>query len=119
MFKMSREQLYDFFMLPINEQIHPDDLVRVLRMVQHVFHHPEELLQFTYRMVLPRKKDEYIWLMSTIYGRKLADGSVLQYIASLDITAEREEQEKQAAIFTHTNALLERVLATTQTALFW
>jgi PAS domain S-box-containing protein len=57
--------------------------------------------------------------MSTIYGRKLTDGSVLQYIASIDITAEREEQEKQAAIFTHTNALLERVLATTQTALFW
>ncbi len=119
MFKMSREDLYEFFMLPINEQIHPDDLVRVMRMVQHVFHHPEELLQFTYRMVLPRKKDEYIWLMSTIYGRKLTDGSVLQYIASLDITAEREEQEKQAAIFTHTNALLERVLATTQTMLFW
>ena len=119
MFKMSREELYDFFMLPTNEQIHPDDLVRVLRMVQHVFHHPEELMQFTYRMVLPRKKDEYIWLMSTIYGRKLTDGSVLQYIASIDITAEREEQEKQAAIFTHTNALLERVLATTQTMLFW
>ena len=119
MFKMSREELYDFFMLPTNEQIHPDDLVRVLRMVQHVFHHPEKLMQFTYRMVKKKKKDEYIWLMSTIYGRKLADGSVLQYIASIDITAEREEQEKQAAVFTHTNALLERVLATTQTMLFW
>jgi PAS domain S-box-containing protein len=49
----------------------------------------------------------------------LTDGSVLQYIASIDITAEREEREKQAAIFTHTNALLERILATTQTMLFW
>ena len=119
MFKMSREELYDFFMLPITEQIHPDDLVRVMRMVQRVFHNPEELLQFSYRMFLPQKKDKFIWLMSTIYGRKLADGSVLQYISSMDITAEREEQEKQAAVFTHTNALLERILDTTQTALFW
>ena len=119
MFKMSREELHRFFMLPPNEQIHADDLVRVLRVMQRAFRNPEEFLQFSYRMFLPKKRDGFIWLMSTIYGQRLDDGSVLQYITSLDITDEREEQEKQAAVFAHTNALLERILDTTQTALFW
>ena len=119
MFKMSREELHKFFMLPPNEQIHADDLVRVLRVMQRAFRNPEEFLQFSYRMFLPKKRDGFIWLMSTIYGKRLDDGSVLQYITSLDITAEREEQEKQAAVFAHTNALLGRILDTTQTALFW
>ena len=119
MFKMSREELHKFFMLPPNEQIHADDLVRVLRVIQRAFRNPEEFLQFSYRMFLPKKRDGFIWLMSTIYGKRLDDGSVLQYITSLDITAEREEQEKQAAVFAHTNALLGRILDTTQTALFW
>lgn len=119
MFKMSREELHKFFMLSPNEQIHADDLVRVLRVMQRAFRNPEEFLQFSYRMFLPKKRDGFIWLMSTIYGQRLDDGSVLQYITSLDITAEREEQEKQAAVFAHTNALLERILDTTQTALFW
>lgn len=119
MFKMSREELHKFFMLSPNEQIHADDLVRVLRVMQRAFRNPEEFLQFSYRMFLPKKRDGFIWLMSTIYGQRLDDGSVLQYITSLDITDEREEQEKQAAVFAHTNALLERILDTTQTALFW
>ena len=118
MFKVSRDELCKFFMLPVYEQIHPDDVVRVLRAMQRVFRNPDEFQQFSYRMLLPGK-DEYIWLMSTIYGRRLMDGSVLQYITSLDITAERQEQEKQAAVFEHTSALLERILDTTQTALFW
>ena len=118
LFKTSREELHDFFMLPIHEQIHPDDVVRVLRVMQRVFRNPDEFQQFSYRMFLPGK-NEYIWLMSTIYGRRLGDGSVLQYITSLDITTERQEQEKQAAVFEHTSALLERILDTTQTALFW
>ena len=118
LFKTSREELQAFFLLPAHEQVHPDDVVRVLRVMQRSFRNPDEFLQFSYRMLLPGRQ-EYIWLMSTIYGRRLQDGSVLQYITSLDITAERREQEKQAAVFEHTSALLERILDTTQTALFW
>lgn len=117
-FKMSREALQHGLVLPTNDIVHPDDLVRVLRHMQRSYINPDELQQFSYRMKLPGMTD-YIWLLSVVYGNRLPDGTILQYITSLDITQERKEREKQEAEFEHTSALLAKILDTTQTALFW
>ena len=117
-FKMSREELQRGFLLPANEIVHPDDLVRVMRCMQRSYLQPDEFQQFSYRMKVPGMKD-YLWLLSVVYGNRLPDGTILQYITSLDITQERKEREKQEAEFEHTSALLAKILDTTQTALFW
>ncbi|WP_178139530.1 ATP-binding protein [Selenomonas ruminantium] len=106
------------FVLPVNEIVHPDDLVRVLRYMQRSYINPDECQQFSYRMILPGM-DDYIWLLSMVYGCRLPDDTILQYITSLDITQERIEREQQEAKFEHTSALLAKILDTTQTALFW
>jgi len=118
LFKAGRDELYDYFVRPMHELVHPDDVVRVLRYIQRSYRSPDDMLQFSYRMILPHE-DEYIWLMSVVHGHRLPDGTILQYFTSMDITEDRREQEKQEAIFEHTSALLERILDTTQTALFW
>ncbi|BAL83762.1 putative two-component system hybrid sensor and regulator [Selenomonas ruminantium subsp. lactilytica TAM6421] len=117
-FKMSREALLHGLVMPASEIVHPDDLVRVLRYMQRSYLNPDEFQQFSYRMKLPGMVD-YIWLLSVVYGQRLPDDTILQYITSLDITQERREHEQQEAKFEHTSALLEKILDTTQTALFW
>ena len=117
-FKLSREDLQKGLVLPVNEIVHPDDLVRVLRYMQRSYTNPDEYVQFSYRMKLPGMQD-YIWLLSVVYGRRLSDGTILQYITSLDITKDREEREQREADYEHTSALLEKILDTTQTAIFW
>ena len=117
-FKLSREVLQEGLVMPVNEIVHPDDLVRVLRCMQRSYLNPDEYQQFSYRMKMPGMED-YIWLLSVVYGCRLPDGTILQYITSLDITQDREEREQREAAFEHTSALLEKILDTTQTALFW
>ena len=117
-FKMSREELLHGLVQPVSEIVHPDDIVRVMRYMQRSYLNPDEFQQFSYRMKMPGMED-YIWLLSVVYGRRLSDDTILQYITSLDITQERQEHEQQEAKFEHTSALLEKILDTTQTALFW
>ena len=117
-FKLSREALLHGLVLPVNDIVHPDDIVRVLRYMQRSYLDPDEPQQFSYRMKLPGMTD-YIWLLSVIYGHRLPDDTILQYITSLDITQEQLAHKEQEAKFEHTSALLEKILDTTQTALFW
>lgn len=117
-FKASRAELAEFFLRPTEELVHPDDHVRVLRVMQRGFHNPDEYQQFSYRMHFPHQ-DDYVWLTSGLFGYQLPDGSVLQYITSLDVSKEYAERKNQDEAFFHTSVLLEKILDTTQTALFW
>ena len=118
LFNVNRAELESFFLRPTEELIHPDDYVRVIRALQKGFRNPEEYQQFSYRMRIP-KQEEYVWLTSCIYGYRMPDGSVLQYITSLDVTNEYAERQNRDEAFFHTSVLLEKILDTTQTALFW
>ena len=118
LFNAKRAELEEFFLRPADETIHPDDYVRVLRSLQRSFHNPDEYQQFSYRMRVPGK-DDYIWLTSSVYGYRMPDGSVLQYINSIDVTNEYAERQNRDEAFVHTSMLLEKILDTTQTALFW
>ncbi len=114
-----RNKICEYFQeAPLQDMFHPDDLVRVLRFMQQSFQDPDTLQQYSYRMLIPWQK-QYLWLMSAVYGYRLPDGSILQYITSLDITKEQEQREEQEEAFEQTSILLEKILDTTKTALFW
>ncbi|MCR5757624.1 MAG: response regulator [Selenomonas sp.] len=118
LFQIEREKLQAYFLHPVYEYIHPDDVVRVLRFMQRTYENPDDFQQFSYRIIFP-EMEEYIWVMSEVYGHRLSDGSVLQYITSINVTKMKSKLEKQQAVFAHTSALLAKILDTTQTALFW
>ena len=98
LFNVNRAELESFFLRPTEETVHPDDYVRVIRAVQKGFRNPEEYQQFSYRMRIPQQ-EEYVWLTSCIYGYRMPDGSVLQYITSLDVTKEYAERQNRDEAF--------------------
>ncbi len=98
--------------------LHADDVTRVLAARKYAYCHPEETYKLTYRI---RKihTQEYAWLTVLGAAKRIADEKFLVYISYFDATLEQcrklEEQQSHRRI----NVLLQKILSTTQTALFW
>ena len=114
----SREDVWKFLMRPVRETVHPDDVVRVERALLNGYHHPEQYRQYSYRVMMPGH-EAYSWIMAGLVGRRMETGEVILYLNLFDVTAERTENEIRRAEHRHVNLLLEKILSTTQTALFW
>ena len=60
-----------------------------------------------------------LWVHCVRQPQRLADGEQLLYVYYTDVTAVREQQLAQLAAKERTDSLLQRILSTTKTAIFW
>lgn len=107
-----------FLEKPLSEHVHPDDVERVRRALQTCCANPGKYQQISYRFRVPAAKG-YTWLMSGIEAQVQAGIGPLLSVNCVHVTCGHNVSEEISHSHHHLNPLLEKILDTTQTALFW
>ena len=97
--------------------IHPMDRDDVLRLRQNAISCKEKEFRLTYRIRFPETAN-YLWIRVSC-AMKQQDASFLMYTSYFDATDEQERRLQDQQKHRRQELLLEKILSTTQTALFW
>ena len=98
--------------------IHAEDVLRVQQALSRSRENKEPERRISYRLLLP-KRETYIWVVSHVYREDLPDGRLLMYVSLSDITVEHEKNVQESARNARMNVVFEKILDTTQLAIFW
>ena len=116
-FHESREEIIKVFNNDMYVDTHPDDLEYVLTTANDFIKNGENY-NCTYRSKL-HGTNHYSWLNGAGSFLTMSDGTRLAYITYTDITNIKENLIAQQLKMQHTNILLNKIMETTQTAIFW
>lgn len=98
--------------------IHPMDRDDVLRLRQNAISCKEKEFRLTYRIRFPETAN-YLWIRVSCAMKQQQDASFLMYTSYFDATDEQERRLQDQQKHRRQELLLEKILSTTQTALFW
>lgn len=115
---LGREETLAYFSKPLYQLVHHEDLPRVVNSLDRARANNEHYCRLSYRLHMPRG-ERYIWASSYIARETLPSGSSLYYVSLVDITAEYEETAREKEKNVRLNAVFEKILDTTQLAIFW
>ena len=96
--------------------IHPEDRELLAADEAYAYLHPEEGFKGTYRINL---RNHWSWLSADGKSRQLADHSWLFYVTYADVSNLHEIHSEQASALQRTNSLMQKILSTTKTSIFW
>lgn len=118
LFDIERSKLLQYLDNPDGKYIHPFDRAEILRLRQAAIRREEKEFRLTYRLQLPGMPD-YLWIRVSCAMKRQKDGSFLLYLSYFDATDEQERRLQDQKKHRRQEVLLEKILSTTQTALFW
>ncbi len=110
--ELSRESFTEYFFKHFQEFFHPDDRIGLESKLIEMLKTPGVIFPFRMRLQV---KEEYRWFRGNMEARQLENGGELIYVSTMDITEDHNRHRRNKI----RDILLEKVLDTTQTCMFW